>query len=420
MSAYYDRSGTGNSLAYNGFAVALSWNLPSMPGKPVVYQNQDYEGGPLYDCTADLPADDDGSGIRAIIANPRPTAIVTNPTVYVGGAFFCPESAVWTAPTMPGYVLKGWFSIYDDISYQVQYTPQKTDFSTWITAKASPTWGELKAALHHWQHTSVGNTHSYYNYLRLIYEPESGAVWTFNPCGGTLANAADYFKRVTYGQSVGTLPTPTKDGVSFDGWYTAEIGGTLVTASTVAASSMGHTLYAHWGQGVTLVGNGGYFLGQVNAGGVPALGNVPTKWVSLNGSHYGSLPAPDGSNPGMTFVGYYTLPSGGTRVQQGDAVVGGPLYAHWTYEGVPVTFNGNGGTPATQTRSYMPGGVYGQLPSAARDGYEFAGWFTAADGGVEVTAGDYIYLGYTTLYAHWRTSSISSAVWSFGGASFTL
>lgn len=42
-----------------------------------------------------------------------------------------------------------------------------------------------------------------------------------------------------------TLPTPTKTGYTFDGWYTEATGGTKVTTPTVALLA-GKTIYAHW------------------------------------------------------------------------------------------------------------------------------------------------------------------------------
>lgn len=44
--------------------------------------------------------------------------------------------------------------------------------------------------------------------------------------------------------SLGTLPTPTKSGYTFDGWYTAKDGGTKASESLKVSANI--TLYAHW------------------------------------------------------------------------------------------------------------------------------------------------------------------------------
>lgn len=44
--------------------------------------------------------------------------------------------------------------------------------------------------------------------------------------------------------TMGTLPTPTRSGYVFDGWYTAASGGTKVTSSTTVSSNI--TIYTHW------------------------------------------------------------------------------------------------------------------------------------------------------------------------------
>lgn len=76
------------------------------------------------------------------------------------------------------------------------------------------------------------------------------AVWTansytitFNANGGTVSSSS---ATVTYGSTYGTLPTPTKNGYTFNGWYTASSGGTQVTSSTIVDTAGNHTLYAQW------------------------------------------------------------------------------------------------------------------------------------------------------------------------------
>lgn len=53
-------------------------------------------------------------------------------------------------------------------------------------------------------------------------------------------------KTVVYGSTYGSLPTPTRDYYTFDGWYTAKTGGNKITESSVFNSAENVTLYAHW------------------------------------------------------------------------------------------------------------------------------------------------------------------------------
>ena len=50
---------------------------------------------------------------------------------------------------------------------------------------------------------------------------------------------------VIYG-SVYSLPTPTRDGYSFDGWYTSRNGGSYYSSFGTWNETSGKTLYAHW------------------------------------------------------------------------------------------------------------------------------------------------------------------------------
>ena len=65
---------------------------------------------------------------------------------------------------------------------------------------------------------------------------------TFDANGGTAPNPSTITK--DYNTNWGTLPTTTRTGYQFDGWYTAKSGGTKVTSTTKADTS--RTLYAHW------------------------------------------------------------------------------------------------------------------------------------------------------------------------------
>jgi uncharacterized repeat protein (TIGR02543 family) len=64
---------------------------------------------------------------------------------------------------------------------------------------------------------------------------------TFNQNGGTGASNTTY----TFGTGLATLPTPTREGHTFDGWFNAATGGTRVTS--IASDEVGDvTLWARW------------------------------------------------------------------------------------------------------------------------------------------------------------------------------
>ena len=65
---------------------------------------------------------------------------------------------------------------------------------------------------------------------------------TFNANGGTVLEGS---RRVTYGAAYGTLPTPSRSGYTFYGWFTAASGGSQVSSGTkMGASNV--TIYAQW------------------------------------------------------------------------------------------------------------------------------------------------------------------------------
>lgn len=77
------------------------------------------------------------------------------------------------------------------------------------------------------------------------------AVWgivdactvSFDANGGIVSPTS---KAVSCDSAYGDLPTPTREGYFFEGWYTAANGSTKVTAATIVTSLTDHTLYAHW------------------------------------------------------------------------------------------------------------------------------------------------------------------------------
>ena len=220
----------------------------------------------------------------------------------------------------------------------------------------------------------------------VFYDANGGAVLTSN-------------ETVTNGDIYGTLPTPTRNGYTFEGWYTARSGGSRVTADTVVNLTADQTLYAHWT-------NQPYTI-NFDANG----GNIQTSSITVtNGSTYGALPTP--ARDGYTFEGWYTSRNGGSRVTADTTVnltSGQTLYARWTNQLYTISFDANGGNVHTSTTAVTNGGTYGTLPTPVRDGYTFEGWYTSRSGGTQITTGTTVSLsGNQILYAHWEKEQTPS------------
>ena len=212
---------------------------------------------------------------------------------------------------------------------------------------------------------------------------------TFDVNGGTVTPAE---QTVTYGSHYGELPTPTREGYTFAGWYTEKDGGTQVTKETVVTTVADHTLYAHWTANTYTV------KFDANEGTV-----TPAEKTVTYGSHYGELPTP--TREGYTFAGWYTEKDGGTQVTKETVVTtvaDHTLYAHWTANTYTVKFDANEGTAEPKPQTVIYGSTYGKLPTLTRDGYTFAGWFTEQNGGTKVMADTKVTTAENhTLYAHW-------------------
>lgn len=149
---------------------------------------------------------------------------------------------------------------------------------------------------------------------------------TFDANGGVVAETS---KSVYYGQTYGTLPKPTRENYSFEGWYTEKTDGTKVTESSIVNLLDNQTLYAHWkvlGFTVTFDANEG---------------SVSTKEIKGYCSQaLGELPTPQRDY--YNFVGWFTEVDGGTEITSEsvfDTAEDFTLYAHWTSkpEKGPVT-----------------------------------------------------------------------------------
>jgi len=65
----------------------------------------------------------------------------------------------------------------------------------------------------------------------------------YNANGGTVSTSS---KELTFGDSYGTLPIPTRDYYTFLGWFTEATGGVQVSENITPSNDDDVTIYAHW------------------------------------------------------------------------------------------------------------------------------------------------------------------------------
>jgi len=182
-----------------------------------------------------------------------------------------------------------------------------------------------------------------------------------------------------------TAPTaPTKEGYSFEGWY-SDTG--LTTAYTFATMPLnGITLYAKWTVNqytITFEENGGSAVTDIVQAYLSAV-TAPT--------------AP--TKEGYTFEGWYSDSGLTTAYTFGAMPLNGiTLYAKWTAVNYTITFEENGGTEVTDiVQAYLSVVVAPTPPT--KDGYAFEGWYSDSGLTTAYTFGT-MPLNGITLYAKW-------------------
>ncbi len=147
---------------------------------------------------------------------------------------------------------------------------------------------------------------------------------TFDVNGGDALSAEQATIKRPAGSLAGTLPTPTRAGYTFDGWFTdKDTFANAFTETTQVTADI--TVYAKWTEAVkqeitvTFNVNGGDTLAD------------NTKTVTV-GEAYGELPTPEHADAKFSFIGWYTAPDGGEEVGATtivSATTAHTLYAHW-------------------------------------------------------------------------------------------
>ena len=231
--------------------------------------------------------------------------------------------------------------------------------------------------------------------LYAVWGPLSYTV-SYSDGSGTVPPATATF---VVGSGALVLPTPTLNGYTFSGWYSPT--NTLVgMGSDPYSPTADITLTAHWTPltyDIVYDANGG---SVTPAGATFTFGGSPL-----------SLPTP--TFAGHNFIGWATLPSGGSLVSNSySPTSAGTIYATWSLITYAVSYLPNGGsvTPTSATWNYGDAPLV--LPEPTKSLYTFTGWYTAATGGSLVGhAGDpYTPSSAVNLYAQWTLTTYNYSI----------
>ncbi|MCL1880544.1 MAG: InlB B-repeat-containing protein, partial [Actinomycetia bacterium] len=267
-----------------------------------------------------------------------PDDIIKTDTVPYGGTSTKP-----TDPAREGYTFTGWDTPDDAL----------TNITSDLTVTAT------------WQVNSYGVTFEY-----------TGEV----PFG---LNPPTAINDVQYASPVAWPAAPTEpEGFTFEGW--------VPTPTVTVDQATGQ--FAMPGSDVRFSGN--WKISTYNVTYKDGDGNdLTTEEVPHGGD--ATPPTTPPSKPGYDFGGW---DNPGTNIT--EPIIINPIF---TPKQLTVTFDANGGTTANPvSKPVLFDDLYYTLASTGRSGYTFAGWFTAASGGTQVTDTTKVTVPNDhTLYAHW-------------------
>ncbi|MCL2445284.1 MAG: InlB B-repeat-containing protein [Oscillospiraceae bacterium] len=185
-------------------------------------------------------------------------------------------------------------------------------------------------------------------------------------------DATDVFLRsVAFGQAYDVLPTLSRAGYSFEGWFTASEGGTAVDHATTLAVNGNVTIYAQW----TARNDTAWNL------------RVYTQNADGNFSHAGTVPQTGTTGAAITIAdATYTSPdaalytfdsANASNVLNGDIAANGTtvLVVHYLRNTVALTVDLDGGSGvASPSEPLRWGQIHTLVGTPTKPGYAFSGW----------------------------------------------
>ncbi|TLG73008.1 InlB B-repeat-containing protein [Culicoidibacter larvae] len=272
-------------------------------------------------------------------------------------------------------------------------------------------------------------TRTGYTFTGWFTAASGGTAWDFNTTTMPAANTTLYAQfsintytttfnndgvettsDVVYGGTITEPAAPSKEGYTFNGWFTAATGGTQWNFSTGTMPANNMTLYAQYSVNAYTLS----FDIATNGGS----GTAPTA-QTINYGVKATKPA-DPSKTGYSFAGWFDAATDGnawdfdTKTMPANNVT---LYAQFSVDSYTVTFNNDG---ATTTESVTYGALVPKPVNPTKLGYTFNGWFDAQTGGNEWNfSTDTMPTNNVTLYAQYSANTYTLTFDAKGGSAVT-
>ena len=315
--------------------------------------------------------------------NGSDAAIGVSPS-FTSGAYVLPETDVTFSKgsTKDGYTWKGWYS----------------------NSNGSGTLHSNTDANYTWSATRTGDVSVYACYTLNNY------TITYNLNGGSNPVIPAPVTSYTVESAAITLPTPTRTGYTFAGWYENADLSTGGVKTTIPAGSTGNKVYyAKWTPityTIRFNGNGSTSGSMSNQTGVTydaATTITSNAFVKTGYNFAGWATSADGDVVRADGAAHGNLTStNGATVD---------LYAKWNAKTCTVTFDfdesdagyGSKTGATTSTSATYDAAMTSVTPPTAGEGYAFMGYYTAADGG-----GTQYYDGEGHSAANWAVDTESA------------
>lgn len=227
----------------------------------------------------------------------------------------------------------------------------------------------------------------------------SGTTYTFGSGNATLT--------ANYNNGSITLPSATKAGHNFKGWYSNGCGTTFIgnagESYTPTSNVTLKACYTYYAYILDVYPNGGTWNGTTEKTRIEPLAN-PKPSIYGNTDYTGKIGStidiPNPTPPSGHTVSFNT--NGGSSV---SSITSTKSFNGWNNSS-PGTFSGTtytyGEGSGYITANYKNNSV--NLPKPTKSGYTFDGWYTASSGGTKVN-NTYTPTENITLYAHWNVNS---------------